>query len=311
MKKLINNTPVLFVAALLLLAASAVWFAQPTEVFAQQQGAQTLSTTTLSTAIPNVVGGSGITSQVTLASLTNVTATVSTQTTLWVDTEAMDVVTNSVPATGTTVTVTRGTHGTKAEGHASGRTVFVGRPNLFQGYDVAGTCWSNAAGTAVLPAILPWINLTDGYRFNCKSDGNWYRSGVGSQGTASRTTISANCNSGSPAESVAEYLNDLGCTGQTVPVLAYVVTSAGELADLYVAGLTSAVAANANVFAVYKNGTATAITCTIAIAAKTCNDTTHGVAVAAGDYIQILDTVGSTTTETLITPQATVGLYGQ
>jgi len=277
--------------------------------FAQQQGAQTLSTTTLSAAVPPATG-STVTSYVTLASLTNVTATVSVGTVLWVDTEAMDVVTNSVPSSGTTVLVQRGSHGTRAQSHASGRTVYVGRPNLFQGYAPAGTCWTNSAQTA-LPVILPWINLTDGTRYNCKSDGNWYLEGRGSQGSVSIDTISANCNSGSPAQNVAEYLNDLGCTGATVPVLAYTVAAAGELANLYVTGLTSGVAANANVFTVYKNGTATAITCTIAIGAKTCNDTTHGVATVAGDYIQFLDTVGNTTTETLVTPQATVGLYGQ
>ena len=277
--------------------------------FAQQGNSpQTLSTTTLSAAVPPAVG-SGVVSSVTLTSITNVTATVETGTVLWIDTEAMDVVTNSVPSSGTTLLVQRGAHGTKAESHASGRTVYVGRPNLFQGYDQAGTCWTNSAGTA-LPTILPWINLTDGYRYQCKSDGNWYKSGVGSQFGAAIDTISANCNSGSPAQNVAEYLNDLGCTGQTVAVLAYVAPTSGELSDLYVTGLTSAVAANANVFAVYKNGTATAITCTIAIAAKTCTDTTHSVSVVAGDYIQFLDTVGNTTTETLITPQASVGLYG-
>jgi hypothetical protein len=279
--------------------------------FAQQQGPQTLSTTTLSQAIPNQNGGSGTTFSVTLASLTNVLATASVGTTLWVDTEAMDVVTNSVPSVGTTVLVTRGTHGTKAEGHASGRTVYVGRPNLFQGYDVAGTCWSNAAGTATLPAILPWINTTSGFRFNCKSDGNWYREGIGSASQLASATISANCNSGSPAQNVAEFLNDVGCTGQTVAVLAYVVSAPGELANLYVTGLTSAVAANANVFTVNKNGTATGITCTIAIAAKTCNDTTHSVTVAAGDIIQFLDTVGNTGAETLVTPQATLTLFSQ
>src|SRR5579863_1913359 len=276
--------------------------------FAQQQGPQTLSTTTLSQAIPNQNGGSGTTFSVTLASLTNVLATVSVGTTLWVDTEAMDVVTNSIPATGTTVLVTRGTHGTKAEGHASGRTVYVGRPNLFQGYDVAGTCWSNAAGTATLPAILPWINATDGFRYDCKADGNWFRSGIGSQGSAAVTALNIFC-TGIPAQNVAEYFNDTSCVGATVATYSYTVSTNGELANLQIQG--SAVAANANVIVVYKNGVATALTCTVAIAAKTCSDTTHGVATVAGDYIQILDTVGNTTTETFANLSATIGLYGQ
>jgi hypothetical protein len=310
-KKTMKNTRNLaatFVAALLLITVSAVL---APSAFAQDQGLQSLTTTTLSSAVPNVNGGSGITSGICLASITNVTATVSVQTTLYVDTEAMDVVTNTIPPSGTCVTVTRGTHGTKAEGHASGRTVYVGRPNLYQGYPIAGTCWSNAAGTATVPAILPWIDLTSGYRYDCKSDGNWFKSGVGSQSGYALEVVQASCNSGSPAQNVAEYLNNVGCTGQTVPVYAYTVAANGEIANLYVTGLTSAVAANANVFTVYKNGTATAVTCTVAIGSKTCTDTTHGVATVVGDYIQFLDTVGNTTTETLITPQASVGIYTQ
>src|ERR1035438_4195029 len=276
---------------------------------AQNQGPQTLSTTTLSQAIPNVNGGSGITSGVTLASLTNVTATASIQTTLWVDTEAMDVVTNTVPSSGTTVTVTRGTHGTKAEGHASGRTVYVGRPNLFQGYGVAGTCWSNAAGTATLPGILPWIDLTSGLRYNCKSDGNWYKGGSGSAGSAAVTAINGFCTAGT-VRNETEYLNGAACSGATTATYSYTVATAGELAELQVQG--SAVGVNAQVITVYKNGYATALTCTIAIAAKTCSAKTHGVAVVAGDYIQFQNVVGNTATETtFVNPSATVGLYGQ
>jgi hypothetical protein len=284
--------------------------------FAQIQGAQTLSTTTLSAAIPTtstfgIGSNNAFTSNVCLASLTNVTATVSIGTTLWVDTEAMTVVTNSVPSTGTCLLVQRGAFGTKAEGHQSGRKVYVGRPNLFQQFDVAGTCYASSTGLttspAQLPAILPWINITDGKRYNCYSDGNWFWEGLGSASTAI-TTISAFCNT-IPAQNVAEYLNYGACTGQTTATWSYTVATNGELANLTVQG--SAVAANANVITVYKNGVATAITCTVAIAAKTCTDTTHGVATVIGDYIQFLDTVGNTTTETFANPSATVGLYGQ
>ncbi len=189
--------------------------------FAQQQGAQTLSTTTLSSAVTAV--GSGNTSSVTLASLTNVTATVSIGTTLWVDGEAMDVVTNSVPASGTTILVQRGSHGTKAQGHASGRTVYVGRPNLFQGYDVQGTCWTDAAGT-VLPPILPWINLTDTWRYDCKSDGNWFRSGIGSQGSAAVTAATGFC-TGTTGSAETEYLNGAACSAATTSTYRYTVAT--------------------------------------------------------------------------------------
>jgi hypothetical protein len=272
--------------------------------FAQQQGPQSLTTTTLSNAITNV--GAGNTSQVTLASISNVYATVSVGTTLWVDTEAMDVVTNSLLANTTTLTVQRGAHGTKAEGHAAGRTVYVTRPNLFQGYDQAGTCWTNATGTQ-LPTILPWVNITNGNRFNCYSDGIWFKEGNGSESLAI-TTEQAFC-TGIPAETTTVYLNGATCTGATTATFQDLVTTPGELANFRVRG--SAVAANANVFTVYKNGVATAITCTVAIAAQTCSDNTHSVATTAGDYIQIQDAVGSTTAETFANAAAVLALYGQ
>lgn len=275
--------------------------------FAQQQGAQTLSTTTLSAAIPPAVG-SGITSQISLTSLTNVTATVSVGTTIWVDTEAMEVVTNSIPASGTTILVQRGAHGTKAQSHASGRTVYVSRPNLFQGYPVGGTCWTNAAQTT-LPPILPWIDLTSGFRYDCKADGNWFRSGIGSQGSAAITAVTGFC-TGVTVRNEAEFLNDAACSGATTATYAYTVATPGELASLQVTGDT-ANAINAQVVVVNKNGSATALTCTIAIGAKTCSDTTHGVAVAAGDRIQFSNTVGNTNAEAIYNISASVGLYGQ
>lgn len=275
--------------------------------FTQQQGAQTLSTTTLSAAIPPATG-STVTSQITLASLTNVTATVAVGTTLWVDTEAMDVVTNSVPASGTTILVQRGSHGTKAQSHASGRTVYVGRPNLFQGYAVAGTCWTNAAQTT-LPPILPWIDLTSGFRYNCRSDGNWYRGGLGSQGSAAVTAVTAFC-TGTTGSAETEYLNGAACSGATTATYSYLVATAGELADLQVYSSAVAVGGSAkDVLLVYKNGVATAITCTIAAAAATCSDATHGVAVVAGDYIQFRFVTA--TSDTAANISASVGLYGQ
>lgn len=277
--------------------------------FGQSQGAQTLSTTTLSTALPNINGGAAATTSVTLASITNVVATAAVQTTLWVDTEAMDVVTNTVPASGTTVQVTRGTHGTKAEGHASGRTVYVGRPNLFQGFDVAGTCWSNAAGTGVVPAVLPWINLTDGFRFDCKADGNWFRSGVGSVGTSSRAVATGFC-TGTVGSAETEFLNGAACSGATTSTYRYVISTAGELANLRVfssANVTGG--ASKDVLTVFKNGAASTLTCTIAAAAATCTDTTNGVAVAVGDTITFQFVTA--TSDTAANVAASVGLYGQ
>ncbi len=305
MKKL-NRFALTLVAALLIVAGGAINLWHPDTVEAQSQGAQTLSTTTLSQLIPNVNGGSGITSNICLASLTNVTATVSVQTTLYVDTEAMAVVTNTIPPSGTCITVTRGAYGTKAEGHQSGRTVYVGRPNLFQGYDVSGTCWSNAAGTATLPAILPWINLTTGNVFNCGSDGNWYRIKVGSQWHFAGTAATGFC-TGAVTASQTEYLNGAACAGATTSTYTYLVSTPGEVANLNVASSAN-VAGAGDPVTVYRNGVATAVTCTIAAAAKTCSDTTHSFSTAVGDLItfQIVTGAGDTAANV----SATVGIYG-
>jgi hypothetical protein len=273
--------------------------------FAQQQGAQTLSTTTLSAAISNV--GAGNTSSITLASLTNVTATVSVGTTLWVDTEAMDVVTNSIPPSGTTIQVQRGSHGTKAEGHASGRTVFVGRPSLFQGYDVAGTCWTNTANSTI-PSILPWINLTSGYRFDCRADGNWFKAGLGSA-SAAVTAVSAFCTT-TGTSAATGFLNGTACASATTATFSYVVATPGEIANLRVNSSAAVTGGTGkDVLTVFKNGSATSLTCTILAAGTTCNDTTNGANVAIGDVITFQYVYA--TSDTAANLSATVGLYGQ
>jgi hypothetical protein len=274
---------------------------------AQIQGPQVMSTTTLSAAIPPAVG-SGVTSQITLASLTNVVATVAQGTTLWVDREAMAVVTNSLPASGTTILVQRGAAGTIAQSHASGRTVYVSRPNLFQGYDVSGTCWTNAAQTT-LPPILPWINLTNSNRFDCKADGNWFRSGIGSQGSAAVTAATGFC-TGTVGTAETEFLNGAACSGATTATYRYVVSTAGELANLRVfssAGVTGG--SSKDVLTVFKNGSSTALTCTMAAAATSCTDITNGVAVVVGDVITFQFVTA--TSDTAANISASVGLYGQ
>ena len=273
--------------------------------FAQQQGAQTLSTTTLSAAVTAI--GSGNISSVTLASVTNVTATVSVGTTLWVDTEAMDVVTNSIPASGTTVLVQRGAHGTKGEGHVSGAKVYVSRPNLFYGYDQAGTCWTSSSGTG-LPTILPWINLTDGFRYDCKADGNWFKSGVGSQYSAAITQATAFC-TGTAGSAETEFLNGAACSGATTSTFRYVVSTPGEAANLNVYSSAAVVGGtNKDVITVLKNGTATTVTCTIAAAGTTCSDAADGFSVAVGDVLTFKFV--SATSDTAANVSASIGIYG-
>lgn len=280
--------------------AAAFLVALLSSAFAQQQGAQTLSTTTLSAAVSSTTQ-----TNITLAALTNVTATVSTQTVLWVDTEAMTVVTNSVPSSGTTVLVIRGSNGTKAESHASGRTVYVGRPNLYHGYDVAGSCTS---GTG-LATTLPWINMSNGKRFQCRSGGSWFVDGSGSVTAAAIATPSAFC-TGIVGSAETEYLNDAACSGATAATASYVVTAAGEVANLRVRSSATETAAAGDTVTLYKNGSATTLTCTIPqTTAVVCSDSTHSVAVVAGDYLQFQNV--SATSGASANVSATVGIYNQ
>ena len=264
--------------------------------YAQQQGAQTLSTTTLGAAVTTTS-----TTNINLASLTNVTASASVQTVLWVDTEAMTVTTNSVPAAGTTVQVTRGSLGTKAETHASGRTVYVSRPNLFQGYDVAGSC---TAGIG-LALKLPWINTTDGNRFNCYSGGEWFLEGHGSATSAATTAATAFC-TGAVTASETEFLNGAACIGATTATYGYIVTTPGEAANLRVS-TTVAVAGPGDAVTVLKNAVATTVTCTIATAALSCSDSTHSFAVVAGDRLTFRIVAGAG--DTAANVSASIGLY--
>lgn len=267
-------------------------------VFAQQQGAQTLNTTTLAAAVTSASGTS-----IKLTSTSNVINTVSAQTTIWVDTEAMDIVTNA-PVSNGYVTVTRGSHGTKAELHASGRTVYVGRPNLFQGYDQAGAC-TVGSGYATK---LPWINLTDGKRFNCYSGGEWFFEGVGSQGAAATAVATGFC-TGTLGSAQTDFLNGAACSGATTALYRYTVTTPGEVANLRVFSSASESAAAGDALTVLKNGSSTALTCTILQNATTCSDLTHSFAVVAGDVLTFQ--VVAATSAAGANISASAGIYGQ
>src|SRR5690348_17187668 len=146
------------------IAASVVAVLLSIGAFAQQQGSQTLTSTTLGAAVTTTYGTS-----INLASLTNVTATDAIQTVLWVDNEAMAVTMNGVPSSGTSVTVTRGAYGTIASTHASGALVYVTRPNLIQDYDPTGGGCTRGSGLA---AVLPWIDVRNGNISDCLG-GSW------------------------------------------------------------------------------------------------------------------------------------------
>jgi hypothetical protein len=70
---------------------------------------------------------------------------------------------------------------------------------------------------------------------------------------------------------------------------------AGTLTNLLVLMDNVASAGTGMKFTVYKNGVATALTCTIAAGGTTASDNTHTVAVAAGDLIGVRDDGGTST----------------
>lgn len=160
MKKLI-----LFVLSCVLLPAAQLW-------------AQTsLTLTTLSGAVNGTFQNSGVNqlqqTQVTLASLTNVTAlqsgfTTAYKTVLFVDREQMAV--QTVNTTNNTVTVLRGYNGTFTSAHANGQLVYVGSPDQFFNFDPAGAC------TTAQTKVTPWININTGNQWTCNGT-NWILSG--------------------------------------------------------------------------------------------------------------------------------------
>jgi hypothetical protein len=226
----------------------------------------TLTTTTLASAVTDTSG-----QIISVAAATGITANT---TQIYVDYELMSV--NSV--SGTQIKVRRGAAGTVATTHASGAVVYVGLNGYFSFYDRGGSC------TAATEWVLPVINTTNGNIWNCLSSGQWVLSGRGSMGSAG-STVSGFC-TGTAGSAETEYLNGAACSGATTLLMRVIMTSPGTLANLRVfssAAFTGGT--NKDVITVYKNGSATALTCTAAAAATTCSDLTHSVVVAAGDAI--------------------------
>lgn len=123
----------------------------------------TLTTTTLSSAIAQPTGSTPPSQFLTVASSTGINApsvTNGTQgTMLFVDREAIRV----VAQVGSTNTwqVLRGQNGTRAVGHISGAPVLIGNPQWFKASDPLGTC---AIGTEY---SSPWINTLTGGVWVC------------------------------------------------------------------------------------------------------------------------------------------------
>lgn len=284
-------------------------------------GQTALSTTTLGAAITSVN-----TTSVTLASTSTMLSAGpqnNPNTCLYIDKELFGVVT---VVDSTHVTVQQRGRGCGAIGasarpalHANGALVyFANTANsntnfptnaaslIGKNYQPTGETVGSCTATNELS--LPRIYIFSGDIYDCKngsSGGQWIQVASGAQGI-SGYRISTFC-TGTTGSGETEYLNGAACSGATTATYRYTVTSYGTLANLYISGSANVVSMGSDAVTVYKNGSSTTITCTLASGTKACSDTTHSVAVAPGDYIQVQ--VVTTASDTLANVSATLGLY--
>lgn len=207
---------------------------------------------------------------------------------LFFDFEYMDVVRVVNNATPCTVQVVRGAGGTHATLHNANTVGWVGQPSWFGGAAFASSGLSgDPTGACIASTMLalPYINIDDGKIFQCLSSGQWIQVGNGTQGSPPSQLQSDFC-TGVVTSAQTEYLNDAACASSTTSLAPTVQVSRGTIYGLTVFSSANVVGGSSvDVMTVYKNGAATALTCTIAAGTKTCSDTTHSVSVAPGDQI--------------------------
>lgn len=248
-------------------------------------GQATLTSTTLSAAMQSpATQGQATTFNVASAtgfvapSFSTPNQPVGNQSIAYVDHEAI-FVTN---VSGTQITGIRGYAGTNASAHASGAVVYVGPPAYFYNRDFFGSC------TSTNLTVVPLINTTNGAVYNCATTGGQYFQWKnGTMNSASTDRGSRFC-TGTVGSAETEYLNGAACSGATTSTARYIASQPGVIGNLRVASTAAVVGGSGkDVATVYKNGSATTITCTIAASGTACNDLTHYVTVAAGDSLAI------------------------
>jgi hypothetical protein len=108
---------------------------------------------------------------------------------------------------------------------------------------------------------------------------------VASASSSAAGSVRSFC-TGTVGSAETEFLNGAACSGATTSTAKYLVAAAGTLSGLRIASSAAVTGGTGkDVATVLKNGSATTITCTIAGTGTACSDTTHSVAVAAGDLI--------------------------
>lgn len=117
---------------------------------------------------------------VTVVSATCTGCTVANGTVVYVDAEAMRVI--SVTATSTIFNVTRGTDGTAASAHNTGAVAWIGPGNRFHASDpvpLGNFVGTGACTQASYGGFKPWISFRSGLRWFCDNI-NWDPSSGGS-----------------------------------------------------------------------------------------------------------------------------------
>lgn len=259
-------------------------------------GQTALSTTTLSAALTSTATTVTLTSTSTMQ---NQGAANQINTCIYVDFELMGVIT-VVDSTHVTVSRRGGTCGStgasaRPVSHASGAKVYFSitsgatpAPSYFAGNtqqngEISGSC--TASSLLYLPVIYP----STGDIKDCKrtgaagTSGQWIVVGHGSM-MPSGQRVSAFC-TGTVGSAETEFLNGATCSGATTATARQLITSPGTLTNFYIVSSANSLGTGGTAATVVLNGTATALTCSIAAAAKVCSDTTHSVAVVPGDVI--------------------------
>lgn len=289
-------------------------------------GQTALSSTTLGAAITtNNTGNQSITLSST-STMLGLNTQNSPQTVLYVDKEFMWVV-SVTDSTHVIVARAKGPgEAGRPTGHANGAIVLFANA-INNGTGTTGTTYQVPAAsafkseqrdgetygscTATNEMFLPRVYLPSGDILDCKrtgaagTSGQWILVGSGTMGGAGRA-ISNFC-TGTVGSGETEYIVGAACSGATTETARILVTTAATLANFYVAGSANVVSMGSDAVTVRVNGADTAVTCTIAAGAKTCNDTTHSVSVAVGDYVTFK--LVTTASDTLANVGVSVGAY--
>lgn len=274
-------------------------------IAALASGQTALTTTTLSTAMTSSQ------STVTLTSATGVTAQGpgnAINTVVYVDRELMWVTTL---VSGTTYNVQRGKNQTRQVSHAALAKVYLGNPtgNFFANNGPDAETWGSCLMSN--EPTLPKLYVTTGDVFQCYrtgaagTAGQWVKIANGTMAQAG-TRISGFC-TGTVGSNENAFLNGAACSGATTATARQVITTTGTLANLYVYSSAVVVAMGSDPAYVYLNGSATALTCTMAAGATTCQDLTHSVKVVPGDVVTFF--FDSTASDSAANISMAVGLY--